>query len=144
MDRKRVARELVKLAKGIMARDKVVVTRANIDVSTPESLSYYMGCGSGRYDYSVTGIGQSEYEAYEDAIEAIYQSHNIDDKDRKTKKIFKDLGRGLSKDEDIEQYVDDYVDDDYDTTREYEEAVSEAMSDVNYYACIQYDIEESG
>ena len=162
--RRKAASVLLKLARRIIGAQPVRVTEAAIKIGGPEASQYWGGCvGIKGYEHTASGAGLSEYEAYEDALENMFQQHDIDE--RRSKRALGGLSRGLSKREDIEEKALDWISDsdiernldlrrsDFDTAEDYEEAkrdewsdaqdaaVAEAVEDTYYYACISYNLE---
>jgi hypothetical protein len=163
--RVRFAARLIAIAKRLMsdeapkrtARGPVgVVTEADVSITLDNS-QYYQGCGTGRYDYSATGIGHTPAEAYEDALDMLFQGVHGDmrelDEKPSMRVLDKEAGRIKREkrseiDGIIREQAEEEVDpDDYEDKNDYKEALEEKieeiqqMSELYYYVCIQYNVE---
>jgi len=166
MDSKvRLASRLVVMAKKLMEKKTTkktargsmgVVTEADISINLDNS-QYYRGCGTGRYDYSATGVGHTPVEAYDDALEMLFQGVYGDIKEIDEKPSMRVLDREAGRiknekrseiDDIIKEQAEEEVDpDDYEDDDDYQDALEEKIEEIQqeselyYFVCIQYNVE---
>jgi hypothetical protein len=150
---KDIAKRLLKLAKQFSgAEPKGYVSDADVSIEL-ESSQYWRGCGSGRHDYAASGLGFTPAEAYDDALDVLFQGDYDYDLDERQSMRVLDRAAGRIKREkrsEIPEIIRENLDidpDDFETQDEYEDALEEAYdealgeSELYYYVCIQFDVE---